>query len=310
MLMNQQDTSTSTFVLSYEGDALSNNSIRARDLAPAMLAMDALLVRSNRLLNSETVLASLSVRAHRPGSFEIEFVLQVAPLAIGMLGSEYITSAANLVRLIFGSQHPGLFAIGKFLRGSPPASTETSGDSLIMEAEYTEGEQSERRRLIVPVNAHRLFQDRDIRQDMLDVLYPLQQDGIQEMLVSESGEPLERVNEDDLPSFIMPSKDSVLGESVTRQFLEIDTSRHRSSSRQWRFFDGNKTNNYIMRDEQFRQALLRREIPIWTGDIYECEVKSTQRIGPRGNIKTDLEILRVIGRRSPADGGTQTRFDL
>ena len=295
--------------VAYYGEALLNNTIRARDLAPAMLAMDDLFMRSNRLLNSENISASLNVRAHRTGSFEIEFVLGMTPLAVGMLGSEYITSAANLVRLLFGSQHPGLFAIGKFLRGSPPASTETSGDSLIIEAEYTEREQTERRRLVVPPNAHRLFQDREIRQDMLDVLYPLQQDGIEEMLVSEGDEELDRVNEDDLPSFIIPSQDAVIGESVTRQFLEIDTSRHRRSSRQWRFFDGNKTNNYIMRDERFRQALLKREFPIWAGDIYECEIKSTQRIGPSGNIKTDLEILRVIGRRSPADEATQTRFD-
>ena len=309
MQMNQQNTSNSIFTVAYEGSALLDNTIRARDLAPALLAMDNLLQSSNGLLNPQNVFATLNVRAHRPGSFEIEFVLAVIPMVVNMMGSDVITSAANMVRLLFGSQHPGLFTIGKFLRGRLPSSTETSGDSIIIESEFIRGGEESRQRLVVPQAAFHLFEDPRVRRAAFDTLSPLRQEGIDVVVVKEGDNELERVTEDDVASFISPSREGVIGQSVTRQFLVIDTSRLSKRSRQWRFFDGNRINSYTMMDEDFIDSIMRREVGFLAGDIFECEVRSIQRIDSKGGIKTDFEITKVFGRRTPPSEGTQTTLD-
>ena len=312
MQMNQHDTSSSEFIVGYDGQGLSDNTIRVRDLAPALLAMDDLFQRANLVLNANTTTASLDIQAHRPGSFEIEFVLGVIPLSAAVLGGAYLTSAVNVLRLLFGSSTPGLFTLIKVLRGRSPTATGNSGDNLIVQADRVLLEgigEAENLRIVVPPSVFQLFQDPDIRKAAFNVLSPLQQDGIDEMVVREGDDELEKVTEDDVPSFVVPSPEGLLGESINRQFLVVDTTRLSKRSRQWRFYDGNKINSYTMRDERFIDSIMKREIGFLAGDIFECEVRSVQHIGPKGEIKTDLEILNVLGRHSPPNEGTQTTFD-
>lgn len=313
MQVDQYYSSSSEFIVAYEGDPLSDNAMSVRDLAPALLAMDELFQRSNGLLNANATSASLKVRAHHQGSFEIDFALDVSPLFAAMFGGDYLASATNILRLLFGGSTPGLFTLIKKLRGRSHSVTDSSSDSLVIEADWIRAEgigEAENFRMVVPPSVIRLSEDSNIRRAAFNILSPLQRDGIDQMVVRDKNEELERIIEDDVPSFVVPSQGNILGEAVTRQFLVIDTTRLSARSRQWRFFDGNKINSYSMRDEEFINSIMRREVGFLAGDIFECEVRSVQRMGPRGEIKTELEILRVLGRRPPTSGGTQPTLDL
>ena len=201
MQVNQQGNSASTFTVAYEGDALLNNTIRARDLAPALLAMDDLLQRSNFLVNGDDTSASLNVRANRQGSYEIEFVLEVAPVAVGMLLGGGLASAANLVRLLFGSQHTGLFPLLKFLRGRRPNVVSGEGDRIIIEADDIIDGITTHRRVEASGNALRLLQDPEVRRSAFGILEPLNRSGIDQVAIREGDEELERVTEEELSFF-------------------------------------------------------------------------------------------------------------
>ena len=286
-----------------------SNTIRARDLAPALLYMDALLQRSNVLVNGDNTTASLNVRAHRPGSFEIEFILEVFPLAVGMLGSDGLTSAAHLVRLLFGSQHPGLFTLLKFLRGQPPDIVSSPGDHLIIEADDTRDGETTHRRLEVPERAFHLFEGPEVRRSAFGILDPLNRSGIDQMAVREGDEELERVTEEDLPSFAFPSQEGFIGEATNRQFLTVATVRLTQRSRRWQFNDGSRNNWYIMKDEEFIVLVTGGKLSFTAGDVFDCDVRSIQSWTPKGTLKTDLEIPRVYGRRTPPSEGIQTTLD-
>ena len=170
--------------------------------------------------------------------------------------------------------------------------------------------EAENLRMNVPSSFLPLFQHSESRSAANKILAPLQRDGIDQLSVRQGNDELERFTKEDLPSFAVTSEAPVLSESVVRQFLVINTSRFSAQSRQWRFNDGNKINTYKMNDDNFINSVMRREVSITAGDIYECEVRITQRLNPKGEIVGDLEIERVISRRPPVNLPTQTRFDI
>lgn len=307
-MVSQNDLTTSTFSIIYDGESLSDNTINARDVANSIIAIDDLFQRSNRLLNGDNASLTLDIRPPRAGSFEIELVLSAAQ---SLLGSDYITSARNLLYILFGSQIPGLFQLLKRLRGRTPRETDRSPDSVTIEADWISLDgvgEAENFRMVIPTKVFQLSRDRYVRKAASGTLTPLRRNGIDKITVREGSAELETFVESDIPSFSEIPQVGESIESVTRQFLTIVTTQFSDSSRQWRFKYANKVNRYTVTDEGFRGLVRRKEISFTAGDIFDCEVKTVQSITPKGEIKTDLEILRVIGRVQSDGGGTQLQF--
>lgn len=62
--MVSQD-STSEFRIAYEGEALVENTMDVRDLAPALIAFGELFTRANTILNGEKISVSLKGQSYR-----------------------------------------------------------------------------------------------------------------------------------------------------------------------------------------------------------------------------------------------------
>ena len=309
-MVSQNDSTTSTFSIIYDGESLSDNTINARDVANSIIAIDDLFQRSNRLLNGDNASLTLDIRPPRAGSFEIELVLSAAQ---SLLGSDYITSARNLLYLLFGSQIPGLFQLLKRLRGRTLRETDRSPDSVTIEADWINFDgvvEAENFRMVIPTKVFQLSRDRDVRKAASDTLTPLRRNDIDKITVREGSAELETFVESDIPSFSEIPQVGESIESVTRQILTIVTTQFSERSRQWRFNDGNKNNSYTVMDDEFRDSVIRGDISFTAGDIFECEVKTIQSITPDRKIKTRLEILKVIGRLHPNGGGTQLSLEL
>ena len=311
-MVSQDNSTTSAFSIIYDGESLSDNTINARDVANSIIAIDDLFNHSNRLLNGDNVEVTLYARPPRPGSFGLEFVIAVIPMATIFLSSDYITPATNLLHLIFGTQTPSLFQLLKRLRGRTPEVIEHSPDNVTIEADWISLDgvgEAENLRMVIPTEVYRLWQDRDVRKAASDTLTPLRRNGIDKITVREGSAELETFVESDIPSF---SEIPQVGESkefVTRQILTIVTTQFSERSRQWRFNDGNKNNSYTVMDDEFRDSVIRGDISFTAGDIFECEVKTIQSITPDRKIKTRLEILKVVGRVHPNGGGTQLSLE-
>ena len=309
-MVSQNDSTTSTFSIIYDGEDQSDNTINLRDLADSMLAIDDLFGRANRLLNRDNASVTLNARPPRAGSFEIELVLSTTQ---SLLGSDYITSARNLLYLLFGSEIPSLFQLLKRLQGRTPKVTDISPNSVTIEADwislYDVGE-AENIRVVIPPEVFRLSQNKNIIKAASEALMPLQRKSVNRITVREGTEELDTFVESDVSSFSEIPQVGESIESVTRQTLTIVTTQFSELSRQWRFNDGNKVNSYTVMDDEFRDSVMRRNISFTAGDIFDCEVRTIQSIAPDRKSKPRLEILKVIGRGHPNGEGTQLSLDL
>ena len=102
--MNPQDleSTPAAFTLSYEGTSVNDNSMDAADLTDSLLALNALVARSNQIMNGRHARASLRVNALKAGSFEVEFAIWVAVTAVQLLSTDFVTTASNLKQLLTG----------------------------------------------------------------------------------------------------------------------------------------------------------------------------------------------------------------
>ena len=259
--MNLDFSSSSEFSIAYDGADLTDHTISVRDLAPVLLAADVLFQRANYLLNRNDVAVALSVRAQRPGSFEISFVADVLQAMTLASGSHLVSSAANLQRLLFGGSTLGLLTLIKRLRGRSPEVTYSFEDSkdtldgtIEIEAEglrFGSMLEADKLKLSIPAETLALFENRDIRKAISDLVSPLKRDGIDRMVVRDGAEILETVSEDDLPSFVTSSVGEDVVESIIpRQLLRVISPHFGERSRQWKLHDGAKVNRYTILDER------------------------------------------------------------
>ena len=309
-MVSQDNSTTSTFSIIYDGEAPSGNTINLRDLADSMLAIDDLFARANRLLNGGNASVTLNARPPRAGSFEVELVLSTVQ---SLLGSDYITSARNLLYFLFGSQTPGLFQLLKRLQGRTPKVTDISPNSVTIEADWISLDgvgEAENIRIVMPTEVFRLSQNKNIIKAASEALMPLQRKSVNKITVREGTEELDSFVESDVSSFSEIPQVGESIESVTRQTLTIVTTQFSEFSRQWRFNDGNKVNSYTVMDDEFRDSVMRRDISFTAGDIFDCEVRTIQSTASDRKSKPRLEILKVIGRGHPNGEGTQLSLDL
>lgn len=302
MEMQRYERSVSDFTLAYDGEGLADHTMNTQDLVLALSAADDLIRHSNAVVNPNIATSSLRIRTHHPGSFEVEFLLSIVPVFAAGFGGDQLAYATNLLRLLFGSSAPGLLTLLKRLRGRTPTLTESPDGKLIVEAgQIRVGDlfEAEDFRAEVPIEVVRLLADTSVRKAASNLVSPLQRDGIDSMQVREGAEELESFTSDDVHAFLVPAEESVLGSTISHQFLKIDTTRFSTRSRQWRFHDGSKLNSYRMLDDDFITSVVQGRVSFSAGQIFECEVRATQRLGASGDIKTELEILRVIRRHLP-----------
>jgi hypothetical protein len=97
------------FSVSYDGDALAQNTMDVRDLAPALLALGQSFERANSLFNGDRASVSLRIRANKPGSFEVVlFLQQLFEGATDVLSEDLMVSAFVLKELLIGGETEGL----------------------------------------------------------------------------------------------------------------------------------------------------------------------------------------------------------
>ena len=127
------------FSVSYEGDALAQNTMDVRDLAPALLALGQSFERANSLFNGDRASISLRIRATKPGSFEIGlFLQQVLEGATDVLSGDLMVSAFVLKELLIGGGDKGVIGLLQFLKhlgGKKPQQIEETPDGITFEAE-------------------------------------------------------------------------------------------------------------------------------------------------------------------------------
>lgn len=288
--MASQD-STTEFRLAYDGEALAENTMDVRDLAPALIALGELFTRANTILNGENISVSLKVRATQPGSFELLLLLQQAyHTATQFLTSDLVTSAANLKELVVGFPKTGdsLFGLFKKLKGQKLTVVNEQGvDGVILKTDNME--------MRISTEVFRLYKDKDIKLLSQAVVEPLFRAGIDMMVIKEGNRQLESVSKEDAASFTSNdiSDGSGTENIIPRLALRLVSPTFDLKYNKWRLDDGGGSKWYGIEDEKFLNEVREHKRRFGMGDYLICRVKTVQCMTDK-KLEIDRTILLVL----------------
>jgi hypothetical protein len=281
--------STVNFGLAYRGEALTENTMDVRDLAPALIAFGELFTRANTILNGEDISVSLKVRATKPGSFELLLVLaQIYHTTTQFLTSDLVTSASNLVTLITGVQKgsESLFGVFKKLKGQKPVVSQQP-DGVTLKASNIE--------LHISNEVFRLYKDSDVKRLSQAVVEPLFRDGIDKMIVKDEERELETINKEEASSFLFSDIATSDGTEniIPRVALKLVSPTFDLKKAKWRLDDGGGSKWYSIEDEKFLLEVREHKRRFGMGDYLVCRVKILQRVTEKG-LDMERAILTVL----------------
>ena len=265
-------------------------------------------------MNGDAATVDLKIAAHNPGSFEVEFGIEMIRLGATMLSGPFLTSALNLRQITVA----GITWL-KSLRGNNEIPTELPDEQTtkIMETLELKDGDLELRAVASPETTQLALQtvsqlstDRLVREYLQGVFGPVSQAGIERVEIrDDNNNVLETVEEDDLDSFNpFPEDANTVYVPIPRQMLKVITPYLGEVVGQWQLNDGSRTDRYDMIDEIVSDRIRSGDIRFGSGDFLECQVRHVQHIGSDGKMKTDREVLRVLGHRPKNDEEAQIRM--
>ena len=306
-------SSSSSFILSYDGTGLAEHSISIRQLGPALVALGALFDRSNYLMNGESATIDIKATATRSACFEIEMAVEMIRSGTTMFAGPFVSAALNIRQIVLTT-----ITWLKYLNSSDTNVAGRPNNEIVEAMESVNirvGDigvettaYAETNRLALQT-VSQLSRDRLILEHFGGVFKPVSQDGIDRVDFKENDNVLESVEENDLPSFDpFTSGTNTLDFIIPRQMLKVLNPYLGQKTGQWRLHDGERTNRYDMMDREFANDVRNSAIEFRAEDFLECQVRQIQWIDGNGNIKTSREILRVLGHHRGNNGDVQLRI--
>ena len=290
------------FIVSFDGPGVKDGRIDVRNLAPALLSLGRLIDAANITINGEKRSLKVEVRALAVGSFavHIDAVLIGWDMLKSLLDRPDVEEAKKLLEWLglFGvTPCATLFVLYRFLAGRRP-------DKVIPLPENNFIFEIEGRRLVVPFEVMRLYQERSVNKAIGDLIDTISADSVDriDFLADDQakGLPMETLTAHDRASFTLAeTQPNVVVDSTSKMALSIRTLAFQEGNK-WRLFDGQNIITATIEDENFINSVDRNLIRFAKGDILLCEVRTVQKQGTEG-LKTEHAVLKVIEHRPAPD---------
>jgi hypothetical protein len=276
--------------LAFDGPALTGV-MDVRELAPALLSVGSLLENANRVLNGETSKVHIYVKSDfKTGSFEVglEVVQSLADTVKAILEISPTIDAVKLLEIV-GLAAGGAISLIKLLKmlRARTVINITAIDTEYVRI-YTEGDHDP---IDVLETTARLFQDQRVRKDAEGMVKPLEQAGIDRLVIRAGDQDVESIEKDEREYFSAPDLTAELIDNTFTAVYEI-VSASFDSEIKWRLFDGTHRIPASMKDEEFL-ALVDDGLTFAKGDAIKVKMRLRQWATSEG-LKTEHEVVRVI----------------
>jgi hypothetical protein len=304
-----EDMSRAQLNLTYDGAALREHQMAVRDLAPALLAMGALVERANELFNGDQVKVSVDVHASfKAGSFGIDFDLgqSILQRLLDLAGRHEVVEISTLLALLGLSVRDGVHGvihIVRWLRRRGISRVEPIGDGQVrlwIDEDHIDTEE----------RVLKLLQDYKIRKELEALIAaPLQREGIDDFATIDK--PVKRVmahvTKAESHYFVAPpAEDEQLEDTTYEANLQVLTVAFKDDNK-WRFTDGGTSFFAPILDEGFLRRVALNQEQFAKDDIIRAKVRRVQRLSADG-LKTEYEVLRILAHRN-ASPRVQLRID-
>lgn len=306
------------FTVAYDGPALDDHTIDAKDLAPSMLAMAQAFERANAVLNGNKASMSLRIRATEPGSFEIlVYLQQTYHDAINVLSGDLLMSAANIKELFFGpvgavggATTGGVIGILKKLRRRKLEEVivpTTEQVEKVAPAQLGVCLRIDGNEIWVSEEALRLLSDQGIQANVGDMVKPLLKEGIEKMLFKERDKELESVTKKEAPYMTRATRTieytdegAIVLNGLRLQPVSPD---FRPEGSRWKLNDGDQTRTYKMSDGDFMDKFADGSVRIGAKDVIVCDVMKRQAFTRSGRLRNSYEVINVREVHAPGAQG-------
>ncbi|MGH6838861.1 MAG: hypothetical protein ACREDT_08670 [Methylocella sp.] len=287
-----------SFIVSFDGPAVSEGRIDVRDLAPALLSLGRLIDAANSAINGDKVPIKIEAKALSTGSFEVHLdtIISLWGTVKTLLDDPNAQAAKSLLEwigLIGLPPAAGVIAVYRFLNGRKPDRVSPAQPNSFT---ITVGDQS----LTVPFEVLRLYQDITVNRAFNEFLTVVEIGKIDKVEFRGEGSPKGTgaisLTPEDKNKFVLsePQPETVVDE--TRRLALSIRSLAFQEGNKWRLYDGQNTITAAIEDRDFIDRVNLNMIRFAKGDILICEVKTVQTQSIDG-LKTEHTVLRVIEHR-------------
>jgi hypothetical protein len=292
------------FSIVYDGEAVANGTIDAKDLAPALLALAEVFEETQPLVPEIDARITLRVRAgFERGSFEIH--LEIAKLyqqLVGLFSGQDASAWANLFQIlgIAGvAGFLGLFQLIKRARGRKPVSVTIERSERVRIT--FEGEEP----LEVDQSVWTLFTSLRVRKAIERVIAPLLHQGIDLFKIRYKGRDSLEVAQDEAKYFVAPTEHEGETVSSTDTRLVIVAPSFQQGNK-WRVSDGSRTIFVSIEDPQFVHGVQTGKEAFRKGDLLHVELQTRQWLEGK-ELKAEYAIVKVHRHER---GPEQPKLDL
>jgi hypothetical protein len=276
------------FTIIYEGEALAENTIDVKYLAPALLSIENIFQEANRVLNGgDDAEIKIYVRATGKGSFEIDFtaVLKLVEQLKNFLTEDWVISVINLKELILLGG--GLFWLIKKLKGKKLEKKEKFKNDIYRIT-------AENQTIDIQSKLLKLYQDTCVRKAAEGIVAPLKKDGINNLKIKDK-EKIEQIiskSEADFFDVSIYDTEEIVSETNKKQEFSIVSLSFKEGNK-WKLNYGNTQISVKIKDEEFLKKVYSGSISFAKGDILICNIKNIQK-NTKDGLKNEYEVLKVL----------------
>lgn len=293
------------FSIKYDGPALASHQMDVHELAPALLALAAMLEDSSKAAFPESEEVRVQVKGtFKSGSFGIDLIAiqSMAKQLVAMFSGTDASAAANLLQILgglgmaTGAVGGGLIGLVRWLKGRKPTAIKTEGDRVVFEVETTEVLES----YTVDLIAAKLYRERTVRQSLAKVLKPLEREGVDYFAVIEAEQTAVTViTSDELQWFNLAASEADVVSDTMREnvLLQIESAVFKDDNK-WRFHDGAAAFFAEIVDRSFLDRINAGDERFGKGDVLIADLRTVQSLTDNG-LKQEYQIARVHQHREP-----------
>jgi hypothetical protein len=298
-------SATVHFSIKYDGPALVSHQMDVRELAPALIALSALLEEANRALYPDSAEVRVSVNgSFKGGCFEVDLVAlqSIKDQIVSIFSGPESSAAANLLAILGAIgilRSGGLIGLIKWLRGRKPSTIRIQGDKTVFELKLDETIET----FEVDLATGKLYQSRIVRQSLARVIKPLETDGIDVFASGQEGETQAVVTKDEAEFFAVAASGADVVSDATSEgvLLQIESAVFKDGNK-WRFSDGSNSFFAEIADENFRARIESGDERFGKGDVLVVDLRRIQTITDTG-LKSEYIVDRVREHKAPLQMG-------
>lgn len=283
------------FSIVYDGQAVAEGAIEARDLAPALLALAEVFEEAQTVVPEFDAKITLRVRAgFERGSFEVH--LELAKLyqqVVSLFSGQDASAFANLFQILGIAGVTGLLGLLQLIkraRGRKPVSVTIEHTERVRIT--FEGEEP----FEVDRRVWQLFTKMGVRKAIEQVIAPLFKQGIDSFKIRHKGKDTLKVAQDEAKYFLAPTEHEGETISSTETRVVIVAPSFQEGNK-WRVSDGSRNIFVAIEDPNFVGAVQSGREAFRKGDILRVQLQTRQWL-EGAELKAEHAIVKVIQHES------------